>query len=62
MTDPPYGINIASRGYIGGNGVDYGKSDWDKNRPSKEAFNLILKAAKTHIIWGGNYFTDFLPH
>ncbi|MCF1536038.1 hypothetical protein, partial [Escherichia coli] len=34
---------------------------WDKERPAKEIFELMLQAADHQIIWGGNYFADFLP-
>lgn len=71
VTDPPYGIN-QDRG-MGGGGYDgfgggkkrtpraYQTGAWDRDRPAKEAFDAILKAADKHIIWGGNYFSDFLP-
>lgn len=41
--------------------ADYGDTNWDDVRPSREIFDLILKAGKEQIIWGGNYFTDLLP-
>jgi DNA modification methylase len=70
LTDPPYGIN-QDRG-MGGGGFDgFGKGKkrtpkiyagtWDGGRPPREVFNAILKAAERHVVWGGNYFSDFLP-
>ncbi|MDB5522789.1 MAG: putative methyltransferase [Rhizobium sp.] len=70
VTDPPYGIDRANG--MGGGGVDgFGKgikrtpkeyaSDWDKARPPANVFQAMLKAAGTHIVWGGNYFSDLLP-
>lgn len=63
LTDPPYGIDIAKTGKIGG-GVckakDYGSKDWDSFIPEKEVFNLIKKISINQIIFGGNYFTDNL--
>jgi DNA modification methylase len=70
ITDPPYGIK-QDRG-MGGGGYDgFGKGmkrqpndydgQWDRERPSRETFTAILKAASKHIIWGGNYFSDYLP-
>jgi site-specific DNA-methyltransferase (adenine-specific)/modification methylase len=52
ITDPPYGIGIAS------NPVRqmHAKSDWDAAPPSEGAFAAILAAADCHVIWGGNYF------
>jgi DNA modification methylase len=62
ITDPPYGINIISGGGRGMNGWrDFkAQGDWDKQRPSKEYFDYLLQY-KTLIVWGGNYFTDYLP-
>ena len=69
VTDPPYGIKAAN-GFSGFDGFGgFGKpiarkeysGDWDNRRPSKETFELIGKVAGKHIIWGGNYFTDYLP-
>jgi len=66
VTDPPYGIKAANGfGGFGGFGAPIQRrtyeGDWDDDRPSKDVFDLILKSAEVHIIWGGNYFTDFLP-
>ena len=70
VTDPPYGIK-QDRGMGGGgyDGFGGGKKrtprvyagGWDKDRPSQDIFTAILTAADRHIIWGGNYFSDFLP-
>lgn len=70
VTDPPYGINMDKGtrgcGYDGfGKGVKRQPRSyaggWDADRPNRETFNVLLAAADCHIIWGGNYFTDFLP-
>jgi hypothetical protein len=34
---------------------------WDAKRPSQDVFDLIMAAARLHVIWGGNYFADMLP-
>lgn len=64
VTDPPYGIG-ADKAASKNNGkwgwTFYGETDWDGARPAKEVFDLIRSSAKQSIIWGGNYFTDFLP-
>ena len=64
VTDPPYGIN-QDKGFQGFGGFgppivrrQY-EGGWDSERP--DSFDLILKAAPLHIIWGGNYFSDMLP-
>ena len=64
VTDPPYGINVAKTGFVGGGKLadvkDYGASEWDSDIPSKEIFELILKSSKDQIIFGGNYFVEYL--
>src|SRR5260221_13829145 len=77
LTDPPYGINFGSEKNSMSNGLrkdgtrrisnewsnpipkNYIK--WDDKLPSKEIFDEILRISKHQIIWGGNYFTDFIP-
>jgi DNA modification methylase len=64
VTDPPYGIRAdeAAANNKGKYGWTYfGESAWDRERPPKAIFDAILAAAEHQIIWGGNYFTDFLP-
>lgn len=75
VTDPPYGIgadeaqNAAAeqRKKAGGKTKagrgwkEYHSTSWDRERPSKKIFDLIIKSSKDQVIWGGNYFTDYLP-
>jgi DNA modification methylase len=62
ITDPPYGINAESAGGRGMSGWNnFEKLHWDKVRPEKETFDLFLQKGKIVIVWGGNYFTDWLP-
>lgn len=75
VTDPPYGIGAdeaqreAAESRIKANGKSkagrgyklYETTDWDKEAPSQELFNLIREKSKGQIIWGGNYFADKLP-
>ena len=72
LTDPPYGINIASNGKVGrdkpfgksgGNIIksfDYKPQDWDTEPPSGEFFKEIFRVSKNQIIFGGNYFVEHL--
>jgi DNA modification methylase len=64
LTDPPYGIGKdgqkPSDGAHGGRKY-YEFLGWDGERPSQFTFALLLAAAEEHIIWGGNYFADYLP-
>jgi DNA modification methylase len=62
ITDPPYGINAARDRHSEKDGwVDYPGSGWDKERPERAVFDLMLSKAEHMIVWGGNYFTDYLP-
>ena len=62
ITDPPYGIGADSHAGPESSGwTQYGKGEWDSERPPVEAFRLLLDAGKVQIVWGGNYFTDYLP-
>lgn len=64
VTDPPYGIDY---GRAGGFSASHGwgpwreNVSWDTGRPAADVFAAILSASKDQIIWGGNYFTDYLP-
>lgn len=46
----------------GGYYKKYGKKqiDWDV-APPKEYFDELFRVSKQQIIWGGNYFNEFLP-
>lgn len=67
FTDPPYGINIVGdNGKVGAdnlakNGV-YAKviSD-DSTDTAKNAYEVLKEFCDKIILWGGNYFTEFLP-
>jgi DNA modification methylase len=66
VTDPPYGIGIAADGTVGPGGQkvelkDYGKQDWDTDRPDKAVFDQIQRVSRVAVIFGGNYFADILP-
>jgi len=66
LTDPPYGINIAKTGKVGGVGLakvkDYGAKEWDIEPPTKEHFNEMRRISKKQIIFGANHFIDLIPH
>ena len=64
ITDPPYGIRKdGQQRTTGGHGgrKAYDFKGWDGERPSAATFDLMLRAADKHCIWGGNYFADLLP-
>lgn len=61
LTDPPYGINCDGGGYgLGVKPKELDKKDWDADKPTKDVFNEIFRISKNQIIFGGNYFTEFL--
>jgi DNA modification methylase len=68
FTDPPYGISIVgNNGKVGGdnkakNGV-YSKVIADETTDTaKDFYNTCISLGmENFIIWGGNYFVDFLP-
>jgi site-specific DNA-methyltransferase (adenine-specific) len=69
IVDPPYGIGIVEaikkstkkgtssmfKMTKGGNGADF-----DKAIPSGEYFSELFRISNNQIIWGGNYFLDYL--
>lgn len=62
LTDPPYGIGSKFKSKFGMQIVkkkwdDFG---WNENIPSKEIFDEIMRVSKNQIIFGGNYFTQYL--
>ncbi len=69
IVDPPYGIDHANKAGKQG-GQQYGKAsakkknyqskDWDISIPNLEYFKELKRVSKNQIIWGGNYFTDYL--
>lgn len=70
ITDPPYGISIEKMNFTKSGAIKIGKAtrrdysdttNWDSERISKEYFDLIFQCSKNQIIFGGNYYTDYLP-
>jgi site-specific DNA-methyltransferase (adenine-specific) len=64
LCDPPYGIgedgkSNHSRGCMAET-TKFVPKDWDNKPLSKEQFLQIQACSKNQIIFGGNYFVDFL--
>ena len=53
IVDPPYGIDVKTR-------VFDDKKKWDNEIPEKGFFDELFRVSKNQIIWGGNYFFDYL--
>ena len=61
LTDPPYGIKADKMTMGSGNHKwDKNINDWDNFIPDKKYFDEIFRISKNQIIWGGNYFTEYL--
>jgi site-specific DNA-methyltransferase (adenine-specific) len=66
LTDPPYGIGEAAGKNKSRSNLavakDYGNKDWDCKIPDKEVFDEIFRVSKNQIIFGGNYFVEYLTN
>ena len=65
IVDPPYGINVAKTGKVGGNNAgkakDYGAKEWDKQPPNDEYFRQLFRVSKNQVVWGANHFISKMP-
>ena len=71
VVDPPYGIDITKQ-FENANKVGTKsmfkrtkgivKKDWDAEIPNAEYFDELKRSSKNQIIWGGNYFLDYLAN
>ena len=68
LTDPPYGIDVVSdNGEVGANFGVAKKGNYSKviaddtTETAQESYHILNSCTDRQIIWGGNYFTDFLP-
>jgi site-specific DNA-methyltransferase (adenine-specific) len=58
IVDPPFPMNSIGGGDLTGRLI---KKDWYLKVPNAEYFRILKQISKNQIIWGGNYFTEFLP-
>jgi len=56
IVDPPYGIGISSNPVR----QQHEKKQWDNAIPNGEYFKELKRVSANQIIWGGNYFLDYL--
>ena len=76
FTDPPYGIDVVKGNQVGGSGITHFGKDGGQLVPSSTYiaikgdestdtarlnYEIIKDISKNQIIFGGNYFSDFLP-
>lgn len=65
IVDPPYGIGMDGQKEYKAkialhNRKAKTKKSWDNATPDKTYFDELFRVSKNQIIWGGNYFTQFL--
>ena len=65
IVDPPYGIGIdGQKKSINKNPKhnrkEHTQKNWDNAIPTEEYFNELKRVSKNQIIWGANYFTEYL--
>ena len=70
VVDPPYGIGWDGESSMAENNskkwsaakkTGYADKNWDSERPTEDYFINLMRVSKNQIIWGGNYFSDYLP-
>ena len=68
MTDAPYGINaVGNNGEVGANFGIAQKGKYkqiiadDTTETAQQAYDILSQICDKIIMWGGNYFLDFLP-
>jgi site-specific DNA-methyltransferase (adenine-specific) len=63
IVDPPYGINVGKM-TLGDNARNsrglYKSVLWDDAIPGRAYFTELMRVSKHQIIWGGNYFLEYL--
>ena len=60
FVDPPYGISRSTKVRKVNGWKKHAYKEWDNSIPSKEYFDQLFRVSKNQIIFGGNYFVDYL--
>jgi len=70
IIDPPYGIKMNGgvnygrpsrpNQYKSITQPKHKKKEWDNKRPNAEYWEEVFRVSKNQIVFGGNYFVDFL--
>jgi len=66
VVDPPYGIGAGNKKGHGrrkknNSFTTYKPKKWDSATPDKNYFNELFRVSKNQIVFGANYFSNFLP-
>ena len=64
ITDPPYGMKrdgkpMSTSSHGGHKGYEF--LGWDQEAPDRRVFDEIFRLSDVQVIWGGNFFTNYLP-
>jgi site-specific DNA-methyltransferase (adenine-specific) len=57
IVDPPYGIGDFRQGK---SRKKHSKINWNGTIPTKEYFTELKRVSKNRIVWGINYYTDYI--
>jgi site-specific DNA-methyltransferase (adenine-specific) len=72
VVDPPYGIGMSNsnkrtkpsrpNSYTKYADFRYHEASWDNDIPTMEYFTELYRVSKEQIIWGANYFCNYIPN
>ena len=66
IVDPPYGIKRAGQVESFTKNAKHKRrfhenKEWDDNKPCSEYWDQLFRVSRNQIIWGANYFTNYIP-
>jgi site-specific DNA-methyltransferase (adenine-specific) len=66
IVDPPYGIGRSGQSEtftkkLKHKRKHFADKGWDREKPNPEYWKELFRVSKNQIVWGANYFTDYLP-
>ena len=66
IVDPPYGIGRSGQTETftklkKHKRKHFEDKNWDNETPASDYWNELFRVSKNQIVWGANYFTDYLP-
>jgi len=66
VVDPPYGIGRSGQTETFTKNPKHKRKHfadkgWDTETPAAEYWNELFRVSKNQIVWGANYFTEYLP-
>ena len=66
IVDPPYGIGRSGQTETFTKNPKHKRKHfadkgWDTETPASEYWNELFRVSKNQIVWGANYFTEYLP-